>query len=776
MQPTHHRVVIVGGGFSGLGVAIRLLAEGIRDFVLLEKAEQLGGTWRENTYPGCACDVPSQLYSFSFAPSNDWSRVFAEQPEIQRYLLRVADEHGVMPYVRLRCEVGAIRWDDAAQRWQIETNQGPMSAAVVVAGLGPLHVPRLPSIPGIDRFEGTIFHSARWRHDISLRGRRVAVIGTGSSAIQFVPEIQPELAHLVLFQRTAPWVLPKPDHAIPAIEKAAFRHLPGFRKTYRSTIYGLLELLQLAERKPAVMQQLQKVGLMHLRRQVRDPELRRMLTPDFTLGCKRLLLSNSYYPALQRPNVEVVGCAMTEVRERSVIGADGREHEVDTIICGTGFHVTDSPAAKHVFGREGRSMSEVWQGSPQAYLGTSIAGFPNFFFMIGPNLGNGHSSALVLIEAQAKYIADALHTMERDRLTSIEVKADVQDRYNRSVQAALAGTVWNAGGCASYYLDANGRNSTIYPWTTIDLRRRLRRFDVEHYALRAQPASTASRSRGPSPIDLCGAVVAITGGARGIGLATAKRFVEAGARVCIGDLDLAAAREAAAEFGQPEHAYALDVSDPDSFARFVATIEAEVGPIDVLVNNAGVMPTGRFLDEADAVENAAMAVNHRGTSLGMKLVLPRMIGRGRGHVVNVASLAGKVRVAGLASYVASKHAAVGLSAAVREEIAGTGVTLSTVMPGAVRTRLSEGIPLQGILAIDPDDVARVVVESCRTRASEIVVPGFLAAYPVIEALVPESLIRLARRAIRADRVLTHTDVDVRADYEAAVRTQPSARR
>jgi cation diffusion facilitator CzcD-associated flavoprotein CzcO len=486
MPAPHPRIVIVGGGFSGLGVAIRLLAEGIRDFVLLEKAEQLGGTWRENTYPGCACDVPSQLYSFSFAPSNDWSRVFAEQAEIQRYLLRVADEHGVMPYVRLGCEVEAMRWDDAAQRWQLQTNKGPMSASIVVAGLGPLHVPRLPSIPGIDRFTGTIFHSARWRHDLSLRGRRVAVIGTGSSAIQFVPKIQPELAHLVLFQRTAPWVLPKPDHAIPAIEKAAFRYLPGFRKTYRGTVYGLLELLQLAERKPAVMQQLQKIGLMHLRMQVRDDGLRRMLTPEFTLGCKRLLLSNTYYPALQRSNVDVVGCAMTEIRERSVIGADGREHEVDTIICGTGFHVTDSPAAKQVFGREGRSMAETWQGSPQAYLGTSIAGFPNFFFMVGPNLGNGHSSALVLIEAQAKYIADALHTMDRDRLTSIEIQADVQDRYNREVQAALANTVWNAGGCASYYLDANGRNSTIYPWTTIDLRRRLRRFDAEHHILRSE--------------------------------------------------------------------------------------------------------------------------------------------------------------------------------------------------------------------------------------------------------------------------------------------------
>lgn len=764
MQVHEHRVIIVGGGFSGLGVAIRLLAAGIRDFVLLERAEQLGGTWRENTYPGCACDVPSQLYSFSYAP-HAWSRVFAPQPEIQRYLLKVADEHGVMPYVKLGCALEAARWDDAAQVWQLDTSTGPLRARVLVAGLGPLHVPKLPDIPGLDRFAGEVFHSARWNHALSLRGRKVAVIGTGSSAIQFVPEIQPQVERLVLFQRTAPWVLPKPDHVYPRVEQAAFDHLPGFRRGYRSTIYGLLELLQLAERKPAVMQQIQKVGLAHLRMQVRDARLREQLTPHFTLGCKRLLLSNTYYPALQRDNVELVPHAMTEIRLRSVVGGDGHEREVDTIICGTGFHVTDSPAAELIVGRQGRSLAQVWEGSPHAYLGTSIAGFPNFFFMIGPNLGNGHSSALVLIEAQADYIADALATMAREQLTSVEIRGDVQARYNAEVQAALAGTVWNAGGCASYYLDRHGRNSTIYPWTTIDLRRRLRRFDVEHYALRAQPASSAPRRREVARIELEGAVVAITGGARGIGLATAKRFVAAGARVCIGDLDLAAAEAAALALGERAHAYALDVADRGSFERFVSTIEAEQGPIEVLVNNAGVMPSGRFLDESDAAERAAMSINHRGTSLGMKLVLPRMIGRGRGHVVNVASMAGKIEIAGLASYVASKHAVVGLSAAVREELIGSGVTLSTVLPGAVRTRLSEGIPLTGILAIEPDTVARAIVASCDTRAREIVVPELLGAYPLLEQLVPERWLDRAKRAIGADRVLTRSDAERRAAYE-----------
>lgn len=766
-----HRVVIIGGGFSGIGVAIRLLKAGIEDFVILEKAPVLGGTWRDNSYPGCACDVPSQLYSYSFAPNPDWGRVFAPAAEIQAYTLDVAREFGVERHVRYDTEVLASRWDEAAACWRIETSQGDYIAKVLVAGLGPLHEPKTPKIEGIEDFQGDIFHSARWKHDVDLSGKRVAVVGTGSSAIQMVPELAAEVGKLVLFQRTPAWVLPKPDHAIPPIEKAAFRYVPGFRRGYRGTIYYLLELLQLAQRRPNVMRQLQKIGLAHLRLQVKDMALREALTPSFTLGCKRLLLSNTYYPALGEDHVELVPGALTRVTANSVVGPDGQAHEVDAIVFATGFAATDPPAAKMVFGRGGESLEQVWNGSPNAYLGTTIAGFPNLFLMIGPNLGNGHSSAFVIIEAQADYIVSALEQMSTHALESVDVRPVVQARYNEQVQAALAGTVWNAGGCASWYIDKTGRNSSIYPWTTIDLRRRLARFDIERYAVRGVDAVTVAQPKPVGAIDLEGAVVAITGGARGIGLAAAQRFADAGATVCIGDLDLAEAKRACVGIGAHAHAYELDVSSRRSFAAFIDEIETEVGPIDVLVNNAGVMPTGRFLAEPDSVDAACMSVNHFGTSLGMRLVIPRMIGRGRGHVVNVASMAGKIYMAGMATYVASKHATVGLSAAVRDELRGTGVTLSTMCPGVVRTRLAAGLDWRGTFSVDADAIGRAIVDTCETRVAEVSVPGPFMRLSQVAPFLPQDLLGRVRSSVSSHRIIEAPNTGARADYEAHARAQ-----
>lgn len=494
-----------------------------------------------------------------------------------------------------------------------------------------------------------------------------------------------------------------------------------------------------------------------------------MLTPNFTLGCKRLLLSNTYYPALTQRNVHVVDGGLERITAKGVVGPDGVERPVDTIIYGTGFEVTDVPIAERIRDGHGRTLAEHWKGSPRAYLGTSVHGFPNLFFMIGPNLGNGHSSAFVLIEAQARYIVDALQMMDRTGVTSVEIRRSIQDRHNDAVQAALAGSVWNAGGCASYYIDRNGTNSSIYPWSTFDLRRRLRRFDAERYTLRAPSRRHVTGSRKPVKLELHGSVVAITGGARGIGLATARTFARAGAIVCIGDLDEPAAIVAAQEVGG--RAYALDVSQRPSFETFIAAIERDVGPIDVLVNNAGVMPTGHFLEESDSVDAAAMAVNHFGTALGLKLVLPRMIGRGRGHVVNVASMAGRVHVPGLATYCASKHATIGLTRAVREEIEGSGVTMTTVLPGPVRTRLSDGIPLGGVHAVEPEDVARAVLESVSTRAAEVAVPKALGGFPLVSEMVPQRAMRWFRRLVRADRALTESDPTIRGDYEAEIRAQ-----
>lgn len=553
MSEQRVRVAIIGGGFSGIGVGRELLQAGYDDFVILEKGSQLGGTWRDNTYPGCACDVPSQLYSFSFAPNPDWSRVFAPQPEIQRYLLQVAQQVGVLPHVRLGAEVVRAAWDEQAREWRVELGDGHVVlASLLVAGTGPLHNPRIPQLPGFEDFEGRAFHTARWEDDADLSGR-VAVIGTGSSAIQLVPEIQPGCGSLTLFQRTPGWVLPKPDHRIPRAERLAFRFLPGFQRGYRGAWYYGLELFQRAQRSPEVMDRLADIGRAHLRRQVADPALREQLTPDFALSCKRLLLSNTYYPALQRENVRVVPRAVASFTADGLIDAEGEHHPVDTVIFATGFHVSDPPVAERIVGRGGRSLADCWQGSPTAYLGTSIPGFPNFAMMLGPNLGNGHSSALVIVEAQARYLVDTLRTMDREQLEVVEVREPVDAAWNAEVQDALRGTVWNAGGCASWYLDDQGFNRAIYPWSTVDLRRRLRTFEPAAYHLEGQR------------------VVAITGGAHGIGKATAEAFAALGFRVAIGDLDQVAAASTARAIGG--RAYGLDVTDRASFDTFVRDVE-----------------------------------------------------------------------------------------------------------------------------------------------------------------------------------------------------------
>jgi cation diffusion facilitator CzcD-associated flavoprotein CzcO len=382
---THRRIVIVGAGFSGLGMAIRLREEGELDFVLLERAGDLGGTWRDNTYPGCRCDVPSHLYSFSFAPNPHRSSTFSPQPEILDYLRACAERYGVMPHIRTGCELRGADWDPEAELWRLETSQGRLTAEVLIAAQGPLSEPSYPDLPGLESFAGTTFHSARWNHEHDLEGERVAVIGTGASAIQFVPEIQPEVARLHVFQRNAPWVMPHTNRPLRAWERALYGLFPPARLAMRGAIYWARESFVLPFRRPRLGRLVERMALGHLYSQVGDPDLRERLRPSYALGCKRILPSDDWYPALVKPNVEVVTEGIREVRPHSIVSADGSEREVDTIIFGTGFHVSEVPIAARVRGRDGRSLAEVWDGSPSAYKGSAVAGYPNLFFLVGPN-------------------------------------------------------------------------------------------------------------------------------------------------------------------------------------------------------------------------------------------------------------------------------------------------------------------------------------------------------------------------------------------------------
>lgn len=494
----HHRVVIIGAGFSGIGAAIRLRAAGIDDFIVLEAGRELGGTWWFNSYPGCQCDIPAYLYSFSFAPNPDWHRMYALQPEIWEYLRRTAREHGIVPHIRFGSEVTECHWEAGAERWRVTTASGEITADFLVVGTGALHEPKWPAIEGMDQFQGTIFHSARWDHRHSLRGERVAVVGSGASAIQVVPRIQPEVHRLVLFQRTPPWILPHLDRATTAFERRVYRALPPVERLVRGLVYLFQEAYVLTLMHPREGSMAERVALRHLRRQVKDPELRARLTPRYRIGCKRTLLSNAYYPAIQRENVEVVTDRIEAITPHGIRTSDGIERELDTIIMATGFHVTDFPFAGRVRDRHGATLAERWRGSAQAYLGTTIAGAPNLFMLLGPHTGLGHNSEVFMIEAQLNYMMDGIRQLDAGGWHSFEVRPDAQERFNADVQQRLKGTVWTSGGCSSWYLDANGKNTTIWPGFTWPFHRRLRRFDSVSYELRRRGLEPASPSM-PTP-------------------------------------------------------------------------------------------------------------------------------------------------------------------------------------------------------------------------------------------------------------------------------------
>ena len=477
-------VAVIGSGFSGIGMGAALKREGRRSFVILERDGDLGGTWRDNRYPGCACDVPSALYSYSWAPNPHWTRAFSPQPEIWAYLKRVAADCGLGPHLRFNAGVEVAKWDEASGRWRLAIADGrTVSARVVVAGTGALSRPALPAIEGLESFEGAVMHSARWRDDVAFADKRVAVVGAGASAIQIVPQLAPAARRLTVFQRTAPWIIPKPDRAISERTREAFARQPWRQQAWRLFLYAMLEKNAVARMHPPLAAGPERLARRHLEAQVADPALRAKLTPDYRLGCKRVLISDDYYPALQRPNVALETAPIARVEARALFTADDRRIEADVLVMATGFDVTNPQAdPMEVVGRDELRLKTAWSEGAQAHLGITVAGFPNWFILMGPNTGLGHNSMIFMIESQIAYVMSALRRMDRAAIRALEVRPEIQAAFVAEVDRRMAGTVF-ASGCSSWYLGALKRNTTVWPGFTFDYRARTRAIELRDYRI-----------------------------------------------------------------------------------------------------------------------------------------------------------------------------------------------------------------------------------------------------------------------------------------------------
>ncbi len=482
-------VLIVGAGFSGLCMAIKLRKAGIESFLIIEKAADVGGTWWENRYPGCACDIPSHLYSFSFDRNPGWSAMYASQPEIQTYLKRCADRQGILPKIRFHTTLLEASWNEEKQRWAARTsNNKVIEARVLVSGMGALHVPRYPDIDGIDLFKGPKFHSSKWDRSVPLAGKNIAVIGTGASAAQFIPQIAPRAAKVMVFQRTPAWIIPRVGGAISEPVRQWFRHVPFLSWCFRTYVFWVLERRVGAFLGNTKMRRKgREMALRHLERQVPDLTLRAKLTPDYEFGCKRVLLSNDFYPALMRRNVELITEGIRSIREHSIITADGGERQVDVLIFGTGFRATELLKGTRIVGRHGIELQEAWRERVNAYLGVTVSGFPNFFMLLGPNTGLGHNSVILMIEAQVKYVIECLRLMKRRGEMVMDVRADTQKRFLETLRKKLAVSVWETGGCQSWYRDPRtGETPAVWPGSVVNYRLQMRRVSAADYEFSGQ--------------------------------------------------------------------------------------------------------------------------------------------------------------------------------------------------------------------------------------------------------------------------------------------------
>lgn len=475
-------VIVVGTGFAGLCMGIALKQMNTKRFLLLERAGEVGGTWRDNEYPGAACDVPSHLYSLSFFPKADWSRKYPTQPELYEYLKGIATAHELYPHIRFNETLISVTYLEGQKLWQVATTQGKYLTHSLIMGTGGLAEPKLPDIPGVDSFQGKTFHSARWDHAYDLTGKRVAVIGSGASAIQIVPELVKQAGQVTVFQRTPNWIIPRLDRPYTALEKTLFKYVPGARRLHRSSIYWGHEARVMGMViHPALMQAFQKVAEFHIKRQVKDKRLREGVTPDYLIGCRRILISNDWYPALQADNCTLNTDGIRAITPTGIITAAGEAVDVDVIVYATGFYATENPIAQCVTGPQ-QTLAEAWQEGEEAYLGTTIAGFPNLYMIIGPNTGLGHTSMIFMIEQQVKLIKKLLTHKAQHNAATLAVKPSVQQAFNHKLQSRLQNSVW-ATGCDSWYKHRNGKITALWPGFTFEFWWQTQQFKPQDYEL-----------------------------------------------------------------------------------------------------------------------------------------------------------------------------------------------------------------------------------------------------------------------------------------------------
>ena len=476
-------VGIVGAGFGGVGMAIKLKQAGINDLTVYERGGSVGGVWRANTYPGAACDVPSHLYSFSFAPGHAWSRRYAPQAEILAYLEGITRDFGIEPHLRLDTELEAAEFDEQTGRWTLTTAGGETKVVdILVTACGQLTVPALPAVPGIEQFEGPAFHSAEWDHDVSLAGANVAVIGTGASAIQFVPEIAQDAANVTVYQRSAPWIIPKMDRVYPAWEQRVFKRFPARIAAARAAMFAFFEAFTYGfTGRPWMMRPFAAIANLARKREIADPELRAKATPDYEIGCKRVLFTADWYSTLTRDNVELINGPVTAVTTSGVIGSDGVERPADAIVYGTGFASHGFVAPLAVRGRQGRDLNEVWGKRPEAFLGTTVSGFPNMFVLYGPNTNHGSGSVPYTLECQYSYVLDAVRRLREGGARWLDLRPETQNAWRREIAERSAISVWSSGGCSSWYLNEAGTNTNNWPGPWLEFRRRTKRIDPAHY-------------------------------------------------------------------------------------------------------------------------------------------------------------------------------------------------------------------------------------------------------------------------------------------------------